>query len=173
MVPAVPPSNAGTKGLFVPRNPAAEDAEDGARYTPDDAPARILLVDPSKQRRAALRLLLEQARMTVYDVGSAVEATAIAGIVRPDVVLIDLGLPDRDGMDLAEFLTRTFCPMKVLVQTDSDGTGVVPIARRIGVVDVLITGMDPGVILDAFQRATALARDGRFPVTMRHGGGAR
>src|SRR5574341_2694274 len=124
MVPAVPSTNAGTKGLFVPRNHAAEDAEDGARYTPDGAPARILLVDQSKQRRAALRLLLEQARMTVYDVGSGVEATAIAGIIRPDVAMIDLGLPDRDGMDLAESLMRAFHPVKVLVQTDSDGTGV-------------------------------------------------
>jgi CheY-like chemotaxis protein len=63
--------------------------------------AHILIVEDSEDSREALRLLLEGQghRVTLTDSGEAAIATA-AG-TRPDLVIIDIGLPGIDGYETA------------------------------------------------------------------------
>ena len=61
---------------------------------------RVLVVDDEKEIRRALKTGLGYHDFEVHAVGSAEEALPELGSWRPDVVLLDLGLPGIDGFDL-------------------------------------------------------------------------
>lgn len=64
----------------------------------------ILLVEDDQLLRGAFRLLLEDAGYQVREAGSAAEAfQAVAGEL-PALIVLDLGLPDRPGLDVARTL---------------------------------------------------------------------
>ena len=60
----------------------------------------VLIVDDNASFRAVARALLEKAGgfRVVGEAGSVAEALTRAASTRPDVVLLDIGLPDRDGV---------------------------------------------------------------------------
>ena len=60
----------------------------------------ILVVDDEAPIRRLLRTSLGAQDFEVFEAASAAEAEAALARERPDVVLLDLGLPDRDGLDL-------------------------------------------------------------------------
>jgi DNA-binding response OmpR family regulator len=60
----------------------------------------VLIVDDHADTRDLLRELLELEGFTVLAAASGAEALAIAGEVRPCLVILDLGLPDIDGLEL-------------------------------------------------------------------------
>jgi DNA-binding response OmpR family regulator len=61
--------------------------------------ARILLVDDDALLRRSLAFSLEQAGFRVHTAASAEEALAVAARERPDLVLLDIGLPGMDGLE--------------------------------------------------------------------------
>lgn len=67
----------------------------------------ILLVEDDPLLRHAFRLLLEDAGYLVYEAGTAAEAIDKACSRMPALVLLDMGLPDRPGLDVARHLTST------------------------------------------------------------------
>ncbi len=66
----------------------------------------ILLVDDEALLRRAFRVLLETTGYRVIEAGTAAEAIASALSVRPALVVLDLGLPDRPGLEVARELAR-------------------------------------------------------------------
>jgi DNA-binding response OmpR family regulator len=71
----------------------------------NDTNASILLVEDDPLLRHAFRLLLEDAGYRVHEAGTAAEALDQAVSERPSLVLLDLGLPDRPGLEVARELT--------------------------------------------------------------------
>ena len=70
-------------------------------------PLRSLLVDDDDAFLKAASALLEREGMTVVSVASnTVEALRQARALRLDVILVDIGLGDESGFDLAWLLTR-------------------------------------------------------------------
>ena len=65
---------------------------------------RILVVDDEPQIRRLLRNTLERADYDVVLAADAREAMRMLGIDKPDAVLLDLGLPDRDGLELVPLI---------------------------------------------------------------------
>jgi two-component system KDP operon response regulator KdpE len=61
---------------------------------------RVLVVDDEPQILRALRINLRARQYEVHTAASAAEALAVAAKFPPDVVLLDLGLPDMDGMNV-------------------------------------------------------------------------
>jgi two-component system KDP operon response regulator KdpE len=61
---------------------------------------KVLIVDDEPQIRRLLRNTLVGADYNVAEAGSAREAMRLLGIEKPDAVLLDLGLPDGDGLEL-------------------------------------------------------------------------
>jgi len=81
------------------------------------ATSRILVVDDIADNRDLLQLLLESEG---YEVETAPEGyTAIAKIERnpPDLVLLDLMMPDLDGYDVAEWIAKNHPFIPILVVT--------------------------------------------------------
>jgi CheY-like chemotaxis protein len=70
-------------------------------------PLRCLLVDDSDAFIEAASVLLEREGVTVVGVASnSAEALRQARALRPDVILVDVGLGDESGFDLARLLAR-------------------------------------------------------------------
>ena len=69
-----------------------------------DAPARVLIVDDEPHLRDALRVNLGARGYAVGCAASGGEALQVAAATRPDAVILDLGLPDIDGVDVVRRL---------------------------------------------------------------------
>jgi CheY-like chemotaxis protein len=70
-------------------------------------PLRCLLVDDSDAFLQAASVLLQREGMTVVGVASnTAEALQRASALRPDVILIDIGLGEESGFDLARLLAQ-------------------------------------------------------------------
>lgn len=67
---------------------------------------KVLIVDDELYIRRLLSATLSRAGYQIEEAGSAAEALAIAARVQPELVLLDLGLPDRDGLELVQPLMR-------------------------------------------------------------------
>jgi DNA-binding response OmpR family regulator len=63
--------------------------------------ATVLLVEDERKLRELVRSYLERAGLTVLSTGSGAEALTLAASARPDLVILDLGLPDVPGETVA------------------------------------------------------------------------
>ena len=63
-------------------------------------PPKVLVVDDEPQIRILLKATLGRAGYAVAEAGTAREALNAKSIDKPDLILLDLGLPDRDGLEL-------------------------------------------------------------------------
>jgi CheY-like chemotaxis protein len=72
--------------------------------TTTTAETTILLVEDDPFLRDAFRLLLEDSGYRVLEAGTAAEAVEAATTRLPRLVLLDLGLPDRPGLDVVKEL---------------------------------------------------------------------
>jgi two-component system KDP operon response regulator KdpE len=74
----------------------------------------VLIVEDDAGIRGVLRMLLESQRYRVVEAESAGRGIIEARNHRPDLVVVDLGLPDRDGLAVIREIRR-FAPTPVLV----------------------------------------------------------
>lgn len=109
---------------------------------------RILLVEDHDGLRRALTRGLTELGAVVKSVGSAVEAIQSVAAERPDVMLLDLGLPDLDGADVLT-MVRATSDVPVVIGTARDDE------REI--VRLLDAGADD-YLVKPFSAAHAMAR---------------
>ena len=70
-------------------------------------PLRCLLVDDNEAFLETASLLLEREGLAVVGVASSIaEALRQAGVLRPDLILVDIGLGDESGFTLARLLAE-------------------------------------------------------------------
>jgi two-component system, OmpR family, KDP operon response regulator KdpE len=62
--------------------------------------SRVLIVDDEPQILRALRINLRARQYEVFTAATAAEALAVAAAHPPDLVILDLGLPDMDGVEV-------------------------------------------------------------------------
>ena len=78
------------------------------------APSRILVIDDEAPIRRFLRVALEAESYGVIEAGTAREGLAMAAREVPALVVLDLGLPDADGLSVLRDL-RGWSPVPVLI----------------------------------------------------------
>jgi DNA-binding NarL/FixJ family response regulator len=85
-------------------------------------PWTVLVVDDDPVFRSlARRMLVGDGLVVVGEADRVATATAAARSLRPDAVLVDVSLPDGDGITLARELTALpWRPLIVLTSTDPD-----------------------------------------------------
>ena len=64
-------------------------------------PRRVLVIEDSEDAREMLRMMLELAGHVVYDAADGLRGLELLHVERPDVGIIDISLPGRDGYQLA------------------------------------------------------------------------
>ncbi len=86
-------------------------------------PRRVLVVDDEREIRAVLRAYLEAEGHTVVEAATGAEALRRALATdgtAPDLVLLDIGLPDLDGLDVLRTLRRSSDVYVILVTARAD-----------------------------------------------------
>ena len=118
----------GKGSVFTVRLPLATDAE--ARVPPeqqpphadDEAPTRrIIIVEDNKDVRDLLRLRLSKLGHDVLDAKDGVEGLRVLLSEKPDLALVDLGLPGIDGFELARGVREKLGHDVVLVAVSGFG----------------------------------------------------
>ena len=88
---------------------------------PDNQPAlTALVIDDEPQIRRLLRVTLEANRYRVLDAATGQDGIEQAAQGRPDVILLDLGLPDLDGVAVVKRL-REWSRVPVVILSVRDG----------------------------------------------------
>jgi two-component system OmpR family response regulator len=106
-------------------------------------PAQVLIVEDNALVTSATRILLEDAGFRVSTAARIDEAHAICGSAPPDVILLDLRLPDGDGLSLLKRLRDDNAPLPVVVAlTGRDEPEIRARCLRAGCVDVLVKPVD-------------------------------
>lgn len=83
-------------------------------------PSRIVIVDDDPSFLATVRLLLEaEGFVVVGEALSGLDGIALATKLAPDLVLVDVNLPDIDGFEVVERLAQESAPPVVLTSIRS------------------------------------------------------
>lgn len=115
-------------------------------------PAKLLVIEDDPAIRRLLRVSLERAGHRVVETGTAREGLSAIDIDKPDAVLLDLGLPDRDGLELIQlFRTRSTAP--ILVVSARDDTAEKVAALDLGADDYLVKPFDTDELLARIRTA--------------------
>jgi DNA-binding NarL/FixJ family response regulator len=151
---------------------------------------RLLLVDDSALVRRGVRSVLEgahgEAELTVVaEAGSVAEAVAAARTHQPDVILLDIRLPDGDGFTACRDILRHLPHARVLMLTSFAHDDFVHQAIVAGAHGYLMKEVDPERLVDAVislhrgesilgtglvERVLDLVRGGRTPRDSAGGG---
>jgi two-component system KDP operon response regulator KdpE len=83
---------------------------------PDEKPnlPRILVVDDEAAIRRFLHTILKAEEFSLHQAETGHAALAAAATVRPDIILLDLGLPDLDGVEVIRRI-REWSPVPIIV----------------------------------------------------------
>ena len=79
---------------------------------------RVLVCDDNRDNLLTLGVLLRSEGYVVHLAKDATEALSHAHAFRPDVALLDLLMPGRNGFDIAQYLRREYpddCPIMIAV----------------------------------------------------------
>jgi len=124
-----------------------------------------LLVEDEQQIRRFVRQALEREGWTVHDAETVKQGLVEAGTRKPDLVILDLGLPDRDGVDFIREL-RGWSQIPVIVLSARTAEADKIRALDSGADDYLTKPFGVGELLArvrAAQRRRILARSGDKP----------
>ncbi|MFI6602541.1 response regulator [Nonomuraea sp. NPDC050536] len=115
---------------------------------------RVLVADDQAMVRASLRVILDD-QPGISVVGEAAdgdEALAMARALRPDVCLVDVQMPGRDGLEVTRALADA--STRVIVVTTFDLDEYVHEALRGGAVGFVLKDAGPGVLVEAVRAAS-------------------
>ena len=123
--------------------------------------ATALVIDDEPQIRRLLRILLEQEQYRALESDSGRHGLSEIALRRPDVVLLDLGLPDMDGMAVLERL-RQWSRVPVLILSVRDGAEDKVVALDAGADDFVTKPFESAELLArlrAIQRRAQVGPD--------------
>lgn len=107
---------------------------------------RILIVEDEADIRRFVKLALESEQFEVYEADGVKRGVIEAGTRRPDLVVLDLGLPDGDGVDLIRDLRHWFSmPIIVLSARSRESEKIA--ALDAGADDYLVKPFGTGELL--------------------------
>ncbi|WP_199265644.1 response regulator [Alcaligenes faecalis] len=116
--------------------------------------AQILIVEDESNIRRFVRIALEQEGMSVIEASTLAQARMDAATRRPDLMIVDLGLPDGDGKDLIRDLRSwVYSPILVLSAREREEEKVA--ALNAGADDYLVK---PFGVPELLARIRALLR---------------
>lgn len=118
---------------------------------------RVLLADDQEMVRTGFRLILsaEDGIEVVGEAGNGVDAVARARALQPDVVLMDIRMPELDGLEATRQLTADAAPPRIVVVTTFDLDEYVYGALRAGACGFLLKDAGPRLLVEAVRAAAA------------------
>lgn len=106
----------------------------------------VLIVDDEPQIRKMLNIFLDASDFRIEESDSGKQAMRLAASIKPDIVLLDLGLPDMDGKDVIPAL-RQWSQVPIIILSVRSGDEEVAQALNMGADDYVIKPFNPDVLL--------------------------
>jgi DNA-binding response OmpR family regulator len=122
---------------------------------------RVLLIEDDQLLARLVERSLGEAGFAVEHTGSAAEGCARAAASDYDVVLLDLGLPDRPGLEVVRALRRAGRTMPIVILTGRDEEADI------------VRGLDAGADDYLLKPVTAAVLQARVRAAVRRGGATR
>ncbi|MGW0192713.1 response regulator [Nonomuraea sp. NPDC003201] len=114
---------------------------------------RVVIVDDDPMVRTGLRLILggEPDLDLAGEAGNGKQAMDVIRDLRPDVVLMDIRMPEQDGLVTTELLLSRPAPPRILVLTTFDADDLVLRALRLGAHGFLLKDAPPPKMIEAVR----------------------
>src|SRR5437016_2298271 len=119
-------------------------------------PTRVIIADDETIQRMDLKdILTKQGYLVVGEAGDGLSAINLARELRPDLVVMDIRMPDLDGIAAAETLTQEKIAPVLLLTAYSDQP-LVDRAREAGVVNYIVKPLRESEVTPAIEVALGL-----------------
>jgi DNA-binding NarL/FixJ family response regulator len=123
-------------------------------------PVKLLVVDDHEVVRTGLVSLLSGSNVKIVaEASSSAEAVKMASKHKPDVILLDIRMPDGDGLDAMEKIKKSAPNASVVVLSTYDNPTYVARAVASGASDYMLKGASRSELLTAINAAA----DGKSP----------
>jgi DNA-binding NarL/FixJ family response regulator len=120
---------------------------------------RVLLADDQAMVRSGFRLILESQPdiSVVGEAGDGLQTVAMARQLRPDVALVDIRMPELDGIEVTQALAGADAaePLRIVIVTTFDTDEYVYGALRAGAVGFLLKDAGPALLIEAVRAANS------------------
>ena len=118
---------------------------------------RVILADDHPMVRRGIRRVLEKTSniLVVGEVGTGTAALCLVQELEPDVLLLDIELPDMKGTQVARELRRRQVPVSIVVLSACDEDHFIKETRRMGVDAYLTKSESPARIREAILRVSS------------------
>lgn len=133
------------------------------------APAQVLLVEDTPTLQMIYRSILERAGYQAICADTAEEGLSAFSALHPPVVLLDLMLPDRDGLDLMRDCLRLDGRARFIVITANGSLSKAVTAMRAGAFEFLVKPFDEARLLNAVANALRAADGEQRRTALRDG----
>jgi UDP-3-O-[3-hydroxymyristoyl] N-acetylglucosamine deacetylase len=117
--------------------------------------ARVLIVDDEQDIRSTLAQILSDEGFATLDSGSGAEALELYAREQPDVVLLDVWLPDKDGLEVLAEIRATEHPAPVIMISGHGTVSTAVRAIQMGAVEYLEKPPSYDQVVRAVSRAIA------------------
>lgn len=123
-------------------------------------PLRIVLVDDHTFMRAGTRRILEDEPdfQIVGEAGTGSDALRLADELEPDIVILDIGLPDMDGIHVCSAVRRQRPSQRIVVLTGHAGEALIRTLCSMGVEGYFLKSAGPQELVEGIR---AVGRGGR------------
>src|SRR5689334_3253471 len=111
-----------------------------------------LVIDDEPQIRRLLRIALEANAFRVFDAANGADGILQAAQCRPEIILLDLGLPDMDGIEVLKRL-REWTRLPIIVLTVRDREDVKIAALDAGADDYVTKPFSTGELMARIRAA--------------------
>lgn len=115
--------------------------------------ATVLVVDDEPEIRASLRGILQEEGLRVVEAADGVQAFAAIHRERPDLVILDIWMPEVDGLQLLQQLQGAMPPPEVIVISGHGNIETAVKATKLGAFDFLEKPLSLDALLTVVQRA--------------------
>ena len=93
-------------------------------------PATILLIEDERQMRRFLRVTLQSESYGVIEAETAADGLSQAAMRNPDIIILDLGLPDMDGLEVIKKLREwSAVPVIIISAREQEGDKIKALDR--------------------------------------------
>lgn len=123
-----------------------------------EAPIKLLLVEDHQMTRLGLRLTLEQLRdeankpfVITGEAKTGIEALEAVEQEVPDLVLMDIGLPEMDGIEATQRLRKDHPDLRIMMLTSKDNERDIFAALGAGADAYCMKGVSPEMLANAIE----------------------
>jgi DNA-binding response OmpR family regulator len=121
------------------------------------APRTVLIIDDDRDQAETLAWSLQSQGFETMTAAAGKRGLALANVERPDAILLDLELPDVDGLEICQQLVDGVATagIPVVILSGQDRADVIRRARTAGCDFYLRKPYDPNVVLMVVEQAIA------------------